>query len=79
MKRVFSFVVAVAAMLAFSAGRANADQAIKLGPGPPTFTGSFDGKGALVFHCNPFFPGQGPGATPFIPGGAIRGNCPAAE
>jgi hypothetical protein len=34
-----------------------------------------ENRGALVFHCNPFF--DGPGATPFIPGGAIRGNCPA--
>ena len=79
MKRVLSLAIAVAAVLAFSAGPASADQAQKLGPGPPAFTGSFLGEGALVFHCNPFTPGLGPGATPFIPGGGIRGNCPMAE
>ena len=56
-----------------------AEQALKLGPGPPTLTGDFDGHGALVFHCNPRLPDEGPGAVVFTPGGAIRGNCPAAE
>ncbi len=75
MRRPFSVLVAAAAVLAVSAAPAPADQALKLGPGPPTFSGDFENRGALVFHCNPFF--DGPGATPFIPGDAIRGNCPA--
>ena len=79
MKRLFSLVVAAAAVLAFAAAPATADQALKLGPGPPTLTGSFDGNGALVFHCNPFIPGEGPGAVVFTPSGGVRGNCPAAE
>jgi hypothetical protein len=75
MKRLFSFAVAAAAVLAFSAGPASADQALKLGPGPPTLSGDFDGHGALVFHCNPRIPGEGPGAAVFTPKGAVRGNC----
>jgi hypothetical protein len=75
MRRPFSAVITAAALLAFSAGPAPADQALKLGPGPPTLSGDFDGHGALVFHCNPFIPGEGPGAAVFTPGGAIRGNC----
>jgi hypothetical protein len=79
MRRLLSVVVAAAAVLAVSAGPASADQALKLGPGPPTLTGSFEGKGALVFHCNPFIPGEGPGAVVLTRSGAVRGNCPAAE
>ena len=79
MKRLFSFAVAAAAVLAFSAAPATADQALKLGPGPPVLSGDFDGKGALVFHCNPFNPGEGPGAAVFTPKGGVRGNCSTAE
>ncbi len=74
MKRLFSVVIAAAAVLAFSAGPATADQALKLGPGPPTLSGDFDGKGAFVFHCNPQFPEEGPGAVVFTPKGGVRGN-----
>ena len=81
MKRLFSVAVAAAAVLAFSAGPATADQALKLGPGPPLLTGDFDGQGALVVHCNPQFPGEGPGAVVFTPSGDFRGHkdCFAAE
>jgi hypothetical protein len=81
MKRVLSVSVAAAAVLAFSASPATADQALKLGPGPPLLTGDFDGRGALVIHCNPQFPGEGSGAVVFTPGGVFRGNkdCFAAE
>jgi hypothetical protein len=77
MKRLFSFVVAAVALLAFSAGPATAEQALKLGPGPPLLTGDFDGNGAFVLHCNPRFPGEGSGAVVFTPGGEFRGskNC----
>jgi hypothetical protein len=75
MKRLFSFVVVAAAVLAFFAGPASADQALKLGPGPPLLSGDFDGNGALVFHCNPLNPGEGPGAVVFTPAGGVRGNC----
>jgi hypothetical protein len=77
MKRLFSFVVAAAAVLAFSAGPATADQALKFGPGPPTVSGDFDGKGAFVFHCNPFE--EDPGAVVFTPKGGVRGTCSTAE
>jgi hypothetical protein len=79
MRRLFSVAVAAAAVVAFSAAPAGAEQALKLGPGPPTLSGDFDGHGAFVFHCNPFIAGEGPGANVFTPGGAVRGNCPAAE
>jgi hypothetical protein len=75
MKRLLTLVIAAAAVLALCAGPASAEQALKLGKGPPTLTGDFDGNGALVFHCNPFIPGEGPGAAVFTPTGAIRGNC----
>jgi hypothetical protein len=78
MKRLFSFVIAAALVLALSAGPASADQALKLGPGPPLLSGSFDGSGAFVVHCNPLLPGEGPGAAVFTPPGAVRDNCPAA-
>ena len=79
MRRLFSAVVTAAAVLGFSAGPATADQAFKLGPGPPTLSGDFDGNGALVFHCNPFIAGEGPGASVFTPNGGNRGNCPTAD
>jgi hypothetical protein len=79
MKRLFSFVVAAAAVLAFSAGPATADQAFKLGQGPPVLSGDFDGKGALVFHCDRLDPGQGPGALVLVPAGGVRGHCATAE
>jgi ABC-type glycerol-3-phosphate transport system substrate-binding protein len=75
MKRLFSFVVAAAAVLAFCAGAATADQALKLGPGPPALSGDFDGKGALVVHCDVFVLGEDPGAVVFTPKGGVRGAC----
>ena len=74
MKRLFSSIGAAAAVLAISAGPASADQALKLGPGPPLLTGDFDGNGALVVHCNPRFPGEGPGAVVFTPTGEFHGH-----
>jgi hypothetical protein len=78
MKRLFSFVVAAAAALAFSAAPASADQALKFEPGPPLFTGDFEGRGALVLHCTPLNPGEGPGVVVSAPAG-VRGNCLSAE
>jgi hypothetical protein len=77
MRRLFSFVVAAAAVLAFSAAPASAEQALKFGPGPPSLSGDFDGRGAFVVHCNPInptFPGERPGAAVFTPEGDERGN-----
>ena len=76
MRRLFSVVVAAAAAVALSAAPAAADQALKLGPGPPTLTGDFDGRGAFVFHCNPRL-GEGSGVDVFTPTGAVRGTCAA--
>jgi hypothetical protein len=76
MRRLFSLVTCAAAVLAVCATPAAAEQALKLGPGPPTLSGDFDGHGAFVFHCKPFIPGEGPGASVFTPGGSQRGNCP---
>ena len=77
MRRTFSAAIATAALLALSAAPASAEQALKFGPGPPMFSGDFDGNGALVFHCKAL--DGGPGATPFLRDGTIRGNCPGAE
>lgn len=76
MRRFFSVVLAAAAVLALSAGPAAADQALKLGQGPPLFSGDFEGNGALVLHCNAF---GAPGAFAFTPGGDVRGNCPGGD
>lgn len=67
MRRFFSMVLAAAAMVAFSAGPAAADND-KIGEGgPPILSGNENGAG--VFHCNAI---EGSSASVFTPNGDIR-------
>jgi hypothetical protein len=71
-------VLAAAAVLGISAGPAAAEQALRLGKGPPLLTGDFDGTGAFVIHCNALSETT-PGVVVLGPTGERRGgNCPGS-